>query len=128
MNCNFLQTYGARRLGLWLSAGIFSLASAPLALAYKVEKVCTEVEVKTKAEQSIKKTCRLKMVKPNPDDKKVEAKDDKSLTQRMIKNQLPQQRPNLKAGLCAQTGDPAAGAVRQLPGMKLHLPGLVPAP
>lgn len=77
MNCNFLQTYGARHLGLWLAAGIFSLASAPLALAYKVEKVCTEVEVKTKAEQSIKKTCRIKMVKPNPDDKKVEAKDDK---------------------------------------------------
>ena len=67
MNCNFLQTYGAKHLGLWLAAGICSLASAPLALAYKVEKVCAEVEVKTKAEQSIKKTCRIKMVKPNPE-------------------------------------------------------------
>lgn len=77
MNSNFRQTRGARHLGLWLAACLASLAFAPLALAYKVEKVCTEVEVKTKAEQSIKKTCRIKRVKPNPDEKKVEAKDDK---------------------------------------------------
>jgi hypothetical protein len=59
--------------------------------------------------------------------KKLRPRTIKNLTQKK-KSQLPQQRLNTKPGLCAQTGDPAYGAARQLPDMKLHLPGLVPAP